>query len=574
MENLSEDILIGIEPVNDYKIEEILYDGTEIYKKPLSFNEYINELSEKIDFEENSGNAENEAKSEKHILSKNSIIEPSLIKLRNALMEINVLLDVLKITKQQQYLALDFIANDNPDNKPAYVLLGKKKTLSKAASILLNGAETIKTTLSNPLLSPITTVQKNFHLELLNLRQIWRLKKVGEKILGDISYKSVGSQFNENGNFEVSKNSKIDSSSTLKIILPQQLKNEAYIKISIHRDGKIYSSSNKLNASSLRSYSQVHNYLLNKKLEEAQNSLFCKEILFTLVKEALEDETSFLPHNVIGNTITLTLFPDVHLIVSLEYIDSDDLITRKDPHMEELPNVLEEKLETSEIPKSLYDYMDLIGLSLHHSLCLQHRRFIRIDPPNPVCASLHDNFRKRLSGPLALRTDEFQTFCNDSYQDFDNFPCPTTNYNIDEIEECLDKEVSNTMQQTTLIDSHLNSNNPNQDQNLNIPTKSTTGHSLLEDYLGQNLIDDELSSTMPSTPPTNKEPTFNKGKSLKCFEEELLAEKAKFESMEPLFASEVKWLKLRKVVAHGKLMKTKLLKPLLDLARHIHLRDQ
>ena len=30
----------------------------------------------------------------------------------------------------------------------------------------------------------------DFHLELLRLRQNWRLKKVGDVILGDLSYKS------------------------------------------------------------------------------------------------------------------------------------------------------------------------------------------------------------------------------------------------------------------------------------------------------------------------------------------------------------------------------------------------
>lgn len=30
----------------------------------------------------------------------------------------------------------------------------------------------------------------DFHIELLKLRQLWRLKKVGNTILGDLSYKT------------------------------------------------------------------------------------------------------------------------------------------------------------------------------------------------------------------------------------------------------------------------------------------------------------------------------------------------------------------------------------------------
>ena len=55
--------------------------------------------------------------------------------------------------------------------------------------------------------SDTTRVKSNqdFHLELLRLRQNWRLKKVGNTILGDLSYRSAGSRFQHTSNFEVSK---------------------------------------------------------------------------------------------------------------------------------------------------------------------------------------------------------------------------------------------------------------------------------------------------------------------------------------------------------------------------------
>lgn len=34
--------------------------------------------------------------------------------------------------------------------------------------------------------------QRDFNSELLRLRQHWKLRKVGDKILGDLSYRSAG----------------------------------------------------------------------------------------------------------------------------------------------------------------------------------------------------------------------------------------------------------------------------------------------------------------------------------------------------------------------------------------------
>lgn len=43
-----------------------------------------------------------------------------------------------------------------------------------------------------------TTKPNDFHIELLKLRQLWRLKKVGNTILGDLSYKTGNSFLNQN----------------------------------------------------------------------------------------------------------------------------------------------------------------------------------------------------------------------------------------------------------------------------------------------------------------------------------------------------------------------------------------
>lgn len=56
-----------------------------------------------------------------------------------------------------------------------------------AASVLSSGSDRLKK--SQAEISQ-NRQQTEFHMELLKLRQSWRLKKVGSAILGDLSYKS------------------------------------------------------------------------------------------------------------------------------------------------------------------------------------------------------------------------------------------------------------------------------------------------------------------------------------------------------------------------------------------------
>lgn len=69
-----------------------------------------------------------------------------------------------------------------------------------AANVLLAGAEKLKTS-QNEVARNRTT--PDFHIELLRLRQNWRLKKVSNMIIGDLSYRTAGSKFMQTGTFEV-----------------------------------------------------------------------------------------------------------------------------------------------------------------------------------------------------------------------------------------------------------------------------------------------------------------------------------------------------------------------------------
>ena len=83
-------------------------------------------------------------------------------------------------------------------------LLAKKKALEVPSKILLAGAEHLRELQAEGRVQTGGQKQEDFHIELLKLRQNWRLKKVGNSILGDLSYRTAGSQYKHSGVFVVS----------------------------------------------------------------------------------------------------------------------------------------------------------------------------------------------------------------------------------------------------------------------------------------------------------------------------------------------------------------------------------
>lgn len=70
-----------------------------------------------------------------------------------------------------------------------FQLISKKKSLATAAQLLLRGAEKLNKSVAE---SQEQWRQRDFNAELLHLRSQWKLRKVGDKILGDLSYRSAG----------------------------------------------------------------------------------------------------------------------------------------------------------------------------------------------------------------------------------------------------------------------------------------------------------------------------------------------------------------------------------------------
>ncbi|XP_060062888.1 mediator of RNA polymerase II transcription subunit 17-like [Ylistrum balloti] len=402
---------ICVEAVQENQIQECRVveradgDGQEIqevYVQPLSMSENLSKLAHKIDFykDESDDKKGSSGDIDKESEDKNATsFQPSLWpwdsvrnKIKGALTEMSVLLDVLNITKEKRYMILDQVSQPPPDPKTQLQLqlLSKKSALNEATNVLLNGAERLRRSQSEMGSKP----QGDFHIELLKLRQNWRLKKAGKLILGDLSYKSAGSRYWQGGTFEVVKSTSVGEGSeaslqkgSLEVIIPSELEGVAYIQVEV----KVVPEAMDLMSAILKIPSGLGTIPTDaywqQKLEVAQNVLFCKEIFAQLAREAVQSKSS-VPHLVVGNQIITNIFPGIQLSIVLCHSPGKD----KDKKQSSAPHKL--------------DHNHVLEHSLHQLLRELHYKNIHFSPPHPVTAVIGISKKRRLAGPNALSRSE------------------------------------------------------------------------------------------------------------------------------------------------------------------------
>lgn len=106
---------------------------------------------------------------------------------RNALTEVCVLADVLAIAKEKNYMVLDPVPQEAIEVKPMMQVYARKKALTGAGNLIVHGAQRLQNSQAELTKNRSTP---DFHIELLRLRQNWRLKKVASSIIGDLSYRT------------------------------------------------------------------------------------------------------------------------------------------------------------------------------------------------------------------------------------------------------------------------------------------------------------------------------------------------------------------------------------------------
>ncbi|XP_058543449.1 mediator of RNA polymerase II transcription subunit 17 isoform X1 [Neofelis nebulosa] len=414
-------VRISIESACEKQVQEVGLDGTETYLQPLSMSQNLARLAQRIDFSQGSGSEEEEAAGAEGDAqdwagagsSADQDDEEGLVKfqpslwpwdsvrnnLRSALTEMCVLYDVLSIVRDKKFMTLDPVSQDAlpPKQNPQTLqLISKKKSLAGAAQILLKGAERLTKSVTE---NQENKLQRDFNSELLRLRQHWKLRKVGDKILGDLSYRSAGSLFPHHGTFEVIKNTDIDLDKKipedycpLDVQIPSDLEGSAYIKVSIQKQAPDIGDLGTVNLFKRPlPKSKPGSPHWQTKLEAAQNVLLCKEIFAQLSREAVQIKSQ-IPHIVVKNQIISQPFPSLQLLISLCH-SSNDKKSQKCATEKQSPE----------------DHLYVLEHNLHLLIREFHKQTLSsITMPHPASAPFGHK-RMRLSGPQAFDKNEINS---------------------------------------------------------------------------------------------------------------------------------------------------------------------
>lgn len=406
-------VRVSIESQCERQVQEVSLDGLETYVPPLSMSQNLAKLAQRIDFDQSSDSEQDGPEREsREPWSKPEPEEdegavkfqPSLWpwdsvrnNLRGALTEMCVLHDVLSVLKEKKYMALDPVSQDPSANKTPQVfqLISKKKSLATAAQLLLKGAEKLNKSLAE---NQEQRRQRDFNSELLRLRSQWKLRKVGDKILGDLSYRSAGSLFPHHGTFEVIKNTDIDLDKKipedycpLSVQIPSDLEGSAYIKVSIQKQSPDIGDLGTVSLFRRQPKAKPASQMWHVKLEAAQNVLLCKEIFAQLSREAVQIKSQ-IPHIVVKNQIISQPFPGLQLSISLCHSTGEKRSHRASP----------EKSKPD-------DHLYVLEHNLHQLIREFHKQTLSsVVMPHPASAPFGHK-RLRLAGPMAYDKAEISS---------------------------------------------------------------------------------------------------------------------------------------------------------------------
>ncbi|KAM9601935.1 mediator of RNA polymerase II transcription subunit 17 [Haliaeetus albicilla] len=408
-------VRISIESACEKQVQEVGLDGSETYLQPLSMSQNLARLAQRIDFSQGSGSEEDEPASAGRAWAEpgEAEDEEGLVKfqpslwpwdsvrnnLRSALTEMCVLYDVLSIVKDKKFMTLDPVVQDPlpPKQNPQFLqLISKKKSLAGAAQILLKGAERLSKSVAE---NQENKRQRDFNSELLRLRQHWKLRKVGDKILGDLSYRSAGSLFLHHGTFEVIKNTDIDLDKKipedycpLDVQIPSDLEGSAYIKVSIQKQAPDIGDLGTVNLFKRpMPKSKPGSPHWQTKLETAQNVLLCKEIFAQLSREAVQIKSQ-IPHIVVKNQIISQPFPGLQLSISLCH-SSNDKKSQKSASEKQNPE----------------DHLYVLEHNLHQLIRECHKQTLSSTVmPHPASAPFGHK-RMRLAGPQTFDKNDISS---------------------------------------------------------------------------------------------------------------------------------------------------------------------
>lgn len=213
--------------------------------------------------------------------------------------------------------------------------------------------------------------------------------------MGDLTYRSVGSQFRNPGLFEVTQTTTTEDNAerstvdnrALEVTVGSDLEGKAEVRLVIVASGE------QIETATVRGgYRGNVSAVLppwQQKLESAQSNLFCKELFVQLSQEAYNTKEN-RPHFVMANEIRAEIFPGIDLCITY--------VSRKNDSEEPVSKVNQ---DGAPCDKSL-EY------ALHSLLRKRHHQAHALPTPRPVTAFPIQGGSKRLclAGPSALTAAE------------------------------------------------------------------------------------------------------------------------------------------------------------------------
>ncbi|EDV29123.1 uncharacterized protein TRIADDRAFT_52682 [Trichoplax adhaerens] len=277
------------------RMKEISLDGKESYVEKLSPSAKLLQFAQQIDFnqlfdhgDEENDNASTTNEKEENSMSANQTVatrpwDSVQSSLRSALVEISALADLLKVSGQKKYVVLDPVQGEKSSSSSMVQLLAKKKNLSGAASILRKGSDEIGQYDEDG--------RSGYYSNLAKLRKNWKLRRIGPRIVGDLT---------------------------------------------------LVRSSNEINTcpTTFLHINRTTWPLWHRKLKDAQNVLFCKILFNKLVQESYQGNNQF-QCRLIGNKLEIKLADRIWLcIIDHHFYDESDQLCEENllQEMHKKPN--------------------------------------------------------------------------------------------------------------------------------------------------------------------------------------------------------------------------------------------
>ncbi|GMS79513.1 hypothetical protein PENTCL1PPCAC_1688 [Pristionchus entomophagus] len=322
---------LNLASYHEWEIAEIGYDGTEKFKIPHGYQEHIGALARKIDWMSLTGEDarhDNPALlKEKEKEASSASVEETKKKteertapdagpwhvvakhLLESLEQLNVLLDDLAILRTTEYLKPLRVADPLHDqnegtvmvtNSKAFQWSSKRKNLVDAASVL---QQALQNRVHQSGMDDGNRRNKDkFFQELRRMRELWRVRKNGENIVGDLGYKIFGIKHDPRGVFHISRRSadKLkavgkgeEEMNVLQVTVPGDLMRQSTLTVTIVKDDGSIESVYPEKADEEYAYMEIDKTACDampweNALKRAQETLICKDIFNTLFQEAVQ----------------------------------------------------------------------------------------------------------------------------------------------------------------------------------------------------------------------------------------------------------------------------------------------